>query len=213
MSIHRITTLGAALLLSLPPAALAQPPTLPTRTLSLQGQFGHDDDRAVFNFQIAAADHFSARTLSYGGGIDAQGRSIAAGGFAPVLSLFLDGFGLLQLAVGSQATCGTVGSFCWDATLDVDLGPGRYTLVLTQDGNLPRGQIPADGFSQDGRPDFTGQDYLGQPGLRFIDINGQPRDGHWALELNTAAVPEPSTAALMAAALLLGLACRRRPDL
>lgn len=179
-------------------------------TLSLQGRFEADDEHAVFSFEVAAADHLSARTLSYGGGVDALGRSVAAGGFAPVLSLYQDGFGLLQLAVGSQSACSAAGGFCWDATLNLDLGPGRYTLVLTQDGNLPLGSTAADGFSQDGRPDFTGLDHLGQPGLRFIDVAGQPRDGHWALDLYAAAVPEPSAAVLFLAALLVGAACRRR---
>lgn len=178
-------------------------------TLSLQGRFEADDERAVFSFEVAAADHLVARTFSYGGGLNAQDRTVAAGGFAPVLSLFQDGFGLLQLAVGSHTACAAA-SFCWDATLDLALPAGRYTLVLTQDGNLPLGDSPADGFSQDGRPDFTGVDHLGQPDLRFVQVDGQGRSGHWALDVSAAAVPEPSPTALLGAALLAGVLCGRR---
>jgi hypothetical protein len=101
--------------------------------------------------------------------------------------------------------------FCWDAALDLPLGPGQYTLVLTQDGNDPLGTAVTDGFSQDGRPDYTGVDHLGQPGLRFIQVDGQARDGHWALDLTVSAVPEMGSAALLGAGLLLlTLASRRR---
>lgn len=178
-------------------------------TVSLQGHFDADDDRAVFDFDLARADHLVARTLSYAGGVDASGSPVAAGGFAPALSLFQSGFGLLGMAAGSVTACPGAASFCWDAALDLDLGPGRYTLVLTQDGNLPLGDSPTAGFSQDGRPDFTGLDYLGLPGLRFIQVDGSARDGHWALELSNTPLPEPSTPALLAIALLAGLTRRR----
>jgi hypothetical protein len=179
-------------------------------TQSLQGLFSRDDERAVFSFTLRQPDRLLARTLSYGGGLNAAGQPIAGGGFAPTLSLFAADFGLLQQAVGSHNACaGTL--FCWDAALDLPLGPGQYTLVLTQDGNDPLGTAVTDGFSQDGRPDYTGVDHLGQPGLRFIQVDGQARDGHWALDLTVSAVPEMGSAALLGAGLLLlTLANRRR---
>lgn len=196
----RLATLAAALLTA--GAAAAD-------TLSLQGLFSRDDERAVFSFTLAQPDRLLARTLSYGGGLNAAGQAVASGGFAPTLSLFEADFGLLQRAVGSHNSCAAA-LFCWDATLDLPLGPGRYTLVLTQDGNDPLGATPADGFSQDGQPDYTGLDHLGLPGLRFIQVDGQGRDGHWALDLTVSAVPEPGSAALFSTGLLLALAwCRR----
>lgn len=169
-----------------------------------QGQFGQDDDRFVLQFSL-------------GGDVDLQvdTTSFAQGGFAPVLSLFGPG-GLLQLAAGSSHACGAGDSadpatgFCWDAHLDTRLVAGSYTLVLTQDGNLPLGSALADGFAQDGQPDYTGAWFLGQAGLGFINADGSARTGDWAFTLEGTAVPEPATWGLTALA-LLALGATRRP--
>jgi hypothetical protein len=178
-------------------------------TLSYQGQFSTDDQLFVTHFVLAADGPVTASTLGYGGGSNAAGASVAAGGFAPVLALFLDGFGLLDVTRGSSHLCGPgagaadpVSGFCWDAGFNGLLPAGSYTLVLSQDGNEPLGQTLDDGWTQTGQPDYTGQAFLGQPGAMFIQVDGQPRSGHWALDLQAASVPEPGTRL----ALLLGLA-------
>ncbi|RZL31435.1 MAG: hypothetical protein EOP35_22040, partial [Rubrivivax sp.] len=126
-------------------------------TSSHSGKFVDDDDRYTFDFSLAAAGPLLVETQSF-----------AAGGFAPVLSLFDASGQLLQLDAGSSHTCIGGGSFCWDAHFALDLTAGAYRLVLTQDGNLPLGPTLADGFAMTGRPDYTGLDFLGQPDLRFI---------------------------------------------
>jgi hypothetical protein len=178
-------------------------------TLSYQGQFSTDDQLFVTHFVLAAEEPVTAHTLGYAGGTNAAGASVAAGGFAPVLALFLDGFGLLDIARGSSQVCGPgagaadpVSGFCWDAGFSSLLPAGSYTLVLSQDGNEPLGLTPDDGYTQTGQPDYTGLAFLGQPGAMFIQVDGRARTGGWALDVQAASVPEPGTWL----ALLLGLA-------
>lgn len=167
-------------------------------TASHSGQFTDDDERFTLDF-----------TLLADGGVQVDTQSFAAGGFAPVLSLFDAGGQLLQLDVGSSHSCSGSGSFCWDAHLSLALTAGSYRLVLTQDGNLPLGSLLADGYSMTGQPDYTGLSYLGQPGLRFINVDGSNRTGDWAFTLQAASVPEPAAALLLATG-LAWLARRRR---
>jgi hypothetical protein len=162
------------------------------------GSFAQDDDTFSVGFTLLAGETVLADTSSF-----------AAGGFAPVLSLFDAGGQLLQLDVGSSHSCSGTGSFCWDAHLAASLTAGNYRLVLTQDGNTPLGPTLADGFTMTGQPDYTGLNYLGQPGLHFINVDGSARTGDWAFALQAASVPEPGVALMLAAGLGL-LAWRRR---
>jgi hypothetical protein len=105
-------------------------------------------------------------------------------------------------------------TFCWDAGFTAALTAGNYTLVLSQDGNGPNGPTLADGFSRTGTPDYTGQDYLGVTGRRFVNADLGQRDGHWAFEAASAAlapVPEPANWALMVSGIaMIGLGPGRR---
>ncbi len=194
----------AALLIGTLPAPAA------AGTWSVNGHFTHDDELAQFTLDLPAEDVLSVRSWSYGGGSNAAGQAIAGGGFAPVLALFdADGW-LLQLAHGSgnENVCSVLGStapasgFCWDAAFSTPLAAGRYTLVLSQDGNEPPANWLSGSYAKAGVPDYTGQDFLSQADRRFIQVDGTPRTGAWALDITASAVPEPAGALLM----LLGLA-------
>ncbi len=173
----------------------------PAQAAVTTGTFSDDDERLNWNVHLIDSTFLYAGTSGWAGG-----------GFAPVLSLF-DGAGLLlALDVGSAHTCVDPGAgppdaatgFCWDARLNIALNAGDYTVVLSQDANLPLGPTLSDGFAQTGRPDYTGVDYLGQPGLRFINVDGRPRSGAYVLEVaveNGNVVPEPAAPALVALAL------------
>ena len=209
---HRIPFAAAACLL-----ALVCAPAVQAGTASYTGSFSDDDERYSLSFSFAAADTLIARTFSFGGGVNGAAAAVAAGGFAPVLSLFDAAGLLLQTVSGSAAVCGSgIGAvdpatgFCWDAGFSAALSAGDYTLVLTQDANLPFGPTLADGFSMTGSPDYTGLAYLGLPDLRFINVDGTQRDGHWALDVNATAIPVPSSVALLAAGLLAFGATVRR---
>ncbi len=182
-------------------------------TTSLQGSLAADDSLAVFSFDLLAAGDVRAQTWSYRGGTNAVGANVAAGGFAPVLSLF-DGSGqLVAMDIGSSNTCSK--SFCWDASFAY-LGavPGQYTLVLSQDGNTPLGML-ADGYAMTGQTHYTAA-YLGSNSANasFIQVDGTQRTGRWALDLTLPAlvtvVPEPGSPGLFVAGLAaLGLLQRR----
>ena len=191
--------------------------------LFFNGSFVDDDLQFSASLTLSAADTLAVRSFSYAGGSSASGVAVAGGGFAPVFSLF-DGAGLLlQRDAGSgHSTAACIGNvdaasgFCWDAGFTAALVAGNYTLVLTQDGNGPNGSTLADGFSQTGTADYTGQDYLGIPGRRFVNVDSGQRDGHWAFEAASAVltpVSEPPTLALMLSGIAiigLGLGRRRR---
>lgn len=176
------------------------------------GAFLRDDDRFVINFTLTATSPFEAFTTSW-----------AAGGFAPVLTLF-GAAGGVQYDVGSSHTCGDGGGgtpdsplgFCWDANLSTVLGPGDYTLVLTQDGNLANTDALLDGFTQDGNAFYTGHNYLGS-GVdnACVNVEGSLRECDWSLsfdvdEPEVNATPEPASVLLAGAALLALRTVRRR---
>ena len=145
------------------------------------GVFSNDDDLWSTSFDLVQSDVLTVSSFSYGGDTS---RHIAAGGFAPVLTLFQDGVGLLQLAQANAvcapgaASADPVSGFCWDATLTlVAANAGHYTLVLSQDGNNALGQSLAEGYSRAGEHDYTGLDYLGLAGARFVQVDGTQRTG------------------------------------
>ena len=200
----RLTLLTGVLMLSLMGTAAAE-------TRVHQGLLASDDALAVVDFELLAEDLFSVRSLSFAGGRTGLGTAVAAGGFAPVLTLFdLGSGGLVTGDRGSAHSAGNcIGAadaatgFCWDAGFSHTLTAGRYRLVLSQDGNDPLGGL-ADGFSQQGQADYTAA-YGGLAGgAMFVAVNGQQRDGHWALAFSAdqlAPVPEPTQAWLLAAGL------------
>lgn len=182
---------------------------------SYTGEFLTDDELFITSFTLASDDVFSAFSHSFAGGANAADHSIAAGGFAPVLALFEDQLGLVQLVRGSSNVCSAsstpdpLSGFCWDVQLSMSLTAGHYTLVLSQDGNEPLGPLFSDGYSQAGVPDYTGQLYLGQSGQHFVMVDGSQRSGAFALDIQAAAIPEPASAALLSLGLLALLRRRR----
>lgn len=195
---------AAALLVSAVLALQAQ-----AAVVTREGVFVADDEQARFELTLTQATPLQVVSTSW-----------VLSGFAPVLALFDSAGLLLQLDAGSSHVCGAPGSgaadaatgFCWDAGINAPFAAGAYTLVLTQDGNLPNGPFLADGYSQTGQPDYTGS-HAGLPGQRFVNVDGSLREGYWAVRLTADGlnvVTEPSAPALVAAALVVLALTRRR---
>jgi hypothetical protein len=167
------------------------------------GSFLQDDNQKEFDFTLNTPATVIVQTWSFAGGTNANGQVIPAGGFAPVLTLFLDPTGFLPPAVDTGGTapsgCGPriidpVSGFCLDGYLNENLGPGSCALLLTEYDNLPLGNTPADGFSEAGNGNFTGGPFLLNAGP------GYQRTGNWAVDVIIApasSAPEPATGGLM----------------
>jgi hypothetical protein len=143
--------------------------------------FTQDDEVRMFRITLLSPATLEARTLSYGGGVNAASDPIAAGGFDPALWIF-DAAGAQQLVgLNEDGLCPplqTDHGACYDSDLVLPLPAGDYILALTESGNFANEPALADGFSASGSGDFTG-------GL-FLDILGNQQDGHWAVDILSA---------------------------
>ena len=186
--------------------ALAASVGLQAATFSFTGNFTQDDSLQYFSFTIGTPRTVEILTLSYAGGTNGAGQTIARGGFDPVVSVFtklLNNDGEL-IGVSNDEGCGSgnvgqdsVTGACWDSFITLpSLNPGSYIVILSQADNLPSGGFLLDGFSRTGQGNFTGPAFLGQPGS-FVDAIPSQRTSAWALDIRDAdsayIIPEPST--------------------
>jgi uncharacterized protein (TIGR03382 family) len=180
---------------------------------SFSGTFARDNEVQLFSFDIAAASTVILQTYGYGGGTNGNGQIISAGGFESVLGVY-DAAGTAAsgpIQPGPFAGCTADNLFCLDAFGQLSLGPGSYTVSLTQSPNDPLGDLSAGFFFVNAVPD---------PNFNsgFVGVFGRQRNGNWALDISgvdsataQTATPEPATALLAAAALVLaGLGARKR---
>jgi len=180
---------------------------------SFQGNFTQDDNVQLFNFSVGATSDVTLQTLSYAGGVNAAGQTIARGGFDPILALF-DSTGA-QVGQnddgGGSVPADSVTGSHFDTFLHLTtLAAGNYTVSVQEFDNFANGPNLSNGFSRSGQGNFTtaafGPDGATTP---FWDVNTNQRDGHWAFDIlgvNSAttpggptgpAVPEPSSVVLL----------------
>lgn len=177
---------------------------------SQQGTLTTDDEVQTFTFAVGdPVNHLMLRSWSYAGGINGAGDVIPAGGFDIILSLFDAAGNLLGSADDGASEVDPVTGSSFDALFFITVGPGTYTVAVSEFNNFANGPTFADGFSRAGDGDFTGVDYGPGTGA-FFDVNHAQRDGHWAADvINT---PEPSGLVLLGtgALTLFGLGQLRR---
>jgi len=192
---------------------------------SFQGNFTQDDNVQLFNFTVGSTSDVTLKTLSYAGGVNAAGQTIASGGFDPILALF-NGAGLKigqNDDGGDNVPADPVTGAHYDTFLSLPaLAPGNYTVSVQQYDNFANGPNLSDGFSRTGQGNFTAA-FLGPEGATgpFWDANSTQRDSHWAFDVlgvssastpEGPAVPEPSSVVLLGAgmAALAAAAYKRR---
>ena len=184
-------------------------------TMSYSGMLTSDDQVQLYSYTLSQASTVVFETDSYGGGVS-NGKTVSAGGFVPVLSLFtLNGVELGS--DGGDVTCyggmNMDGSthMCNDAYLKETLAAGTYKLAVTEFFNVPVGPNLSDGFLMQGMGNFTGST-CGTTGA-FWETDVAPcvqRNGDFSLNATT--TPEPGTIWLGALPLVLfGLARRKAP--
>jgi hypothetical protein len=180
----------------------------------------------VLNVAGSTNENVTFQSWGFGGGVNAAGQTIAAGGFDPFIGVFngtgssavilTDGlgnaYGVSDLLSNftSFTGCppaGTVnigGAVCGDITMSLSLDPGTYTFLLSTAGNIPNAVFDngtlAEGFS-------------GFPGGSFQTCNTDSTGAttcandtaNWAFDLTTSggpvATPEPATLLLLASGL------------
>jgi hypothetical protein len=163
-------------------------PVTQTGALPNQAQVLEDD------FTVTSTSSFTAFTTSYGGGMNLNGTTQAAGGFQPSLILFNSAGNYVKgenlRHTGDGGAPGNPNLNVWDAVLtDSRLTAGSYILVLTdwENQQSPTATNLSDGFT------FN----LGSGGSTFVDSQFNTRTANYALNISASpvasAVPEPAT--------------------
>ena len=174
--------------------------TLPAHadTFSFVGALADPTTPVEFTLTLAAAEDVTLQTYGFGGGTNAAGKVISAGGTDPFVAIFAGtGAGATILTDASMNPFGTsldisnYGSFmgcgpagapviggsaqCGDITMNLTgLVAGNYTIVLS-DGEYQANAVFDNGTLGEGFTDFTGTNAM-PPASQFcnIVINGVP---------------------------------------
>jgi uncharacterized protein (TIGR03437 family) len=151
---------------------------------SFTGKFQQDDEHRNFLVTTSKPTNLIVRTLSYGGGTNAAGAAVPAGGFDPTVAVF-DNSGSM-IAINGDDGCRSVAPdpvtlLCWDSRLSLPVPAGTYRVVLTQSDNTPQGPSIQDPFVYDGAGNFTANPEMSASN-GFWDLSMHRRTGAFAVD-------------------------------
>jgi len=197
-------------------------------TTSYAGSLSSASDiyTATFNISGPTPEAVVIQTWGFGGGTNAAGQSIAAGGFDPFVGLFSGtgtsasiltdtsgnplGTSDLLSNFASYAGCppaNTVnigGGVCGDITMSAQLGPGTYTVLLSDAGYIPNAVFD-NGTLGEGFSDFTGGAFQ-TCNTTSSDTTCATDSSQWAFDLTVGGSPTPTPEPSSAFLLGLGIA-------
>lgn len=193
--------------------------------LSYTGTLASPEDDAEITFALSSPGTVTFQTWGFGGGTNAAGQVIPAGGFDPLIALFtgsgpsanvfLDGSGI-PLAdsdtlfnppysyVGNCPPARTVAiginNDCGDDYMQYGLSAGAYTLVVSDANYQPNAVLNSGGTLSDGFSDVFATGGV----FQTCDTDGSciNPNGNYAVDIvstgsDLAAVPEPAALPLL----------------
>jgi hypothetical protein len=175
-------------------------------TLSYTGAFDIPENVFEPTVTLASAGTLTLQTWGFGGGINGNLAAIPAGGFDPLVAVFMGAGPTATFIEGASdilfpnysafmgcppagtVTIGSIPGNCGDVLMALSLSAGTYTILLTDGANIPfavNGGTLGDGFF-----DLTGgafQTCLADGSACIADT------GNWALDVSVSSPsPEPA---------------------
>lgn len=155
--------------------------SLSAADFDFSGTFRQDNDIAQFNFTVGVDSTVTVFSSSWDDG-----------GFDPILAIWTGGGSLMAQQDDGGNTGSTMSNAVsythgtWDSYYTVFLTAGNYIATVAQYNNFSVSANLADGFQQDGNPNFTfDQNYGGatQPLFNGVWDNNDPRTGNYVFHI------------------------------